>query len=178
MIISVIIISIGAVAVMALAGFYFYRLTQTMVNQDAKRSLLELKKHQQGEVAKLLTPVKLQAYERLIMLLERIKPENLVMRCYQYGMQTSMLKDVMLKNIRDEFDYNLSQQLYVSESSWTLVKQAKEETIALINSVFSQNDIASLSPTDFSAIIFQKTASGVSPVEQAQKMLKQELNSI
>lgn len=161
---------------MACAGYYFYKLTQQMINDNTKRSLLELKKTQQSEITKLLTPVKLQAYERLVMFLERIKPENLVIRCYQYGMDTSLLKDVMLKNIRDEFEYNLSQQLYVSEQAWTLVKQAKEETIALINSVASSNADKSLTPTDFSAIVFQKMTSSVSPVEQAQKLLKQEID--
>ncbi|MDR1846791.1 MAG: hypothetical protein LBR17_01570 [Bacteroidales bacterium] len=176
MIVESIIISIGGVVIMACAGYYFYKLTQQMINDNTKRSLLELKKTQQSEITKLLTPVKLQAYERLVMFLERIKPENLVIRCYQYGMDTSLLKDVMLKNIRDEFEYNLSQQLYVSEQAWTLVKQAKEETIALINSVASSNADKSLTPTDFSAIVFQKMTSSVSPVEQAQKLLKQEID--
>ena len=163
---------------MAAAGYFFVQQTKKIIECDAKRALLELKVAQQSEASKLLTPIKLQAYERLMMFLERIKPENLVMRCYQHGMTTSLLKDVMLKNVRDEFDYNLSQQLYVSQPSWARVKQAKEEIIALINSVSSSMAEKVLSPTEFSALIFEKNTSFASPVEQAQDSLKKDIDSL
>ncbi|MDR0790426.1 MAG: hypothetical protein LBO06_06490 [Bacteroidales bacterium] len=178
MIVESIIISVGGVFVMAIAGYVFVQQTKKLISQENKRAYLELHIAQQNEITKLLTPIKLQAYERLIMLLERIKPENLVMRCYSYGMETSLLKDVMLKNIRDEYDYNLSQQLYVSEQSWARVMQAKEETIALINGIASSNAEKILSPTDFSAQVFEKMTSSASPIQQAQATLKQELNSL
>jgi hypothetical protein len=178
MILESIIISAGGIAIMAIVGYCFLKLAQGMVGNENRRTLLELQKAKQSDVAKMLTPVKLQAYERLIMFLERIKPENLVMRCYQYGMQTSLLKDVMIKNIRDEFDYNLSQQLYISEQSWAMCCKAKEETIALINAVSSSAGSKTLSPTDFSAIIFEKITASLSPIEQAQKFFKQELGQM
>ncbi|MDR1725736.1 MAG: hypothetical protein LBR28_05030 [Bacteroidales bacterium] len=175
MIVETIIISIGGVFVMGIAGYYFLKLTRKFINNENRITLLELKKAKQTEISKVIIPVKLQAYERLMMFLERIKPENLVMRLYQYGMETPLLKDVMLKNIRDEFEYNLSQQLYVSEQSWILVIKAKEETIALINSVASSNDLKTMPPASFSGIIFETMTKSLSPIENAQKVLKQEL---
>jgi len=78
-------------------------------------------------------PLRLQAYERIIMLLERISPANLVMRLHQQGMNASEFQKLLVQTIRDEFNHNLSQQLFVSKGAWELVKAAKEEMIRQIN---------------------------------------------
>jgi len=82
---------------------------------------------------KLITPVRLQAYERLILLLERISPESLVMRA-SYPIKTcEQLHSELLQIIRAEFEHNLSQQLYVSVEAWNSVRNVKNFTVALIN---------------------------------------------
>jgi hypothetical protein len=78
-------------------------------------------------------PLRLQAYERIIMLLERISPANLVMRLHQPGMSGVEFQKLLVQTIRDEFSHNLSQQLFVSKGAWELVKAAKEEMIRQIN---------------------------------------------
>ncbi|HSV75765.1 MAG TPA: hypothetical protein VLH37_01925 [Bacteroidales bacterium] len=78
-------------------------------------------------------PLRLQAYERIIMLLERISPANLVMRLHQQGMSAVEFQKLLVQTIRDEFNHNLSQQLFVSKGAWELVKAAKEEMIRQIN---------------------------------------------
>ncbi len=85
------------------------------------------------ENAKILTPIRLQAYERIILLLDRITPDNLVMRLRKTGLNSGEMQGILLQNIRDEFDHNMSQQLYISDESWELVKKAKEEVIQLVN---------------------------------------------
>ncbi|MBO7180162.1 MAG: hypothetical protein J6V51_01345, partial [Bacteroidales bacterium] len=67
------------------------------VENEQKKTILEIQKIQESEVRKVVTPIQLQAYERLVLFLERMTPNNLVLRCYQAGMTTQLLKDVMIQ---------------------------------------------------------------------------------
>jgi len=89
--------------------------------------------HPKGEEQQIILPLRLQAYERVILFLERIAPNNLIMRLNKPEMSSVQLQAALVKVIREEFEYNLSQQLYISSKSWEMVKNAKEETIKLIN---------------------------------------------
>jgi len=82
---------------------------------------------------KLITPIRLQAYERLILLLERLSPESLVMRADYPAKTCKQLHSELLQTIRAEFEHNLSQQLYVSVEVWNSVRNAKNYCIAMIN---------------------------------------------
>jgi hypothetical protein len=86
----------------------------------------------------IITPIRLQAYERVALLLERISPSSLVMRVQKSDYSLSQLQSALIHSIRDEFEHNLSQQVYLSAYSWELVKEAKEEMIKLINVAASQ----------------------------------------
>lgn len=79
-----------------------------------------------------LTQMELQAAERFALYLERIAPDRLVMRLHQNGMSARMLQSEMLRAIREEFDHNLSQQIYLSETSWALIREAKEEMVTFV----------------------------------------------
>lgn len=81
----------------------------------------------------MVTPVRLQAYERLTLFLERISPDNLVMRFSKDHLTVNQLQNQMLKTIRSEFDHNVSQQIYVSPRAWEVIKSARENTVKLIN---------------------------------------------
>jgi len=80
-----------------------------------------------------LIRLQLQAAERFTLYLERISPDRLVMRLHQSGMTSKMLQNEMTKSIREEFDHNLSQQIYISEGAWELIKNAKEEITKFIS---------------------------------------------
>jgi hypothetical protein len=81
------------------------------------------------------TPLRLQAYERLVLLTERIALPNLISRLNQAGISAVEMKMILLENIRHEFDYNSTQQLYVSPVSWDAVRNLKEQNIMLVNQV-------------------------------------------
>lgn len=85
------------------------------------------------EKQRITLPVRLQAYERVVLLLERISPGNLVMRVFKPNMTMQQFQQVLIQNIRDEYDHNLSQQLYLSPEAWEKVKAAKEEMLRQIN---------------------------------------------
>jgi hypothetical protein len=87
------------------------------------------------------TPLRLQAYERLVLLTERIALPNLISRLNKPGISAFEMKMILTENIKHEFDYNNTQQLYVSQISWDAVRNLKEQNIMLINQV-----AASLAP--------------------------------
>lgn len=90
------------------------------------------------ENQKILLPLKLQAYERVVLYLERINPESLIMRAHRSGMTTLDIQRELLRNIREEFEHNLSQQVYLTSSTWDSVRNAKDEMTKLVKLAGSQ----------------------------------------
>ncbi|MFO7754831.1 MAG: hypothetical protein R6V34_02495 [Bacteroidales bacterium] len=85
--------------------------------------------------SRTITPVRLQAYERLTLFLERISLESLIMRNHKHGMDAKNLQSAMLSSIRSEYDHNLAQQIYITPQAWEVIKSARSNTIKLINTV-------------------------------------------
>jgi hypothetical protein len=81
----------------------------------------------------VITPLKLQAYERVMLFLERISPESLIVRVNRPGYTCQQLHGELLNTIRSEYEHNLSQQIYLSSGAWEMVKNARGRTIQLIN---------------------------------------------
>ena len=79
--------------------------------------------------------LQLQAYERLTLLSDRIALPNLISRLPQEGLAAADYQLLLLRNIRDEFDYNITQQIYVTPESWQAVKKLKEKNMLIINQV-------------------------------------------
>ena len=80
-------------------------------------------------------PMQLQAYERLVLLTERIALPNLISRLSQPGISAYEMKIILTENIKHEFEYNSTQQLYVSPVSWDAVRNLKEQNIMVVNQV-------------------------------------------
>lgn len=110
------------------AGVVYFLISRYMDHENKKRTFeykLETQKH--------ITPLRLQAYERAVLYLERISPNSIIMRTYKSGMSAKLLQADILKSIREEYEHNMVQQIYISQGSWAMLKQAKEETIKMIN---------------------------------------------
>jgi len=103
-------------------------IKQIVKNEQNRRNYEILAKNQQ-----LITPVRLQAYERLALLLERISPESLIMRVNKANMTAKQLQSELLSTIRSEFDHNVSQQIYVTPQVWEMIKNARAKITQLIN---------------------------------------------
>lgn len=103
----------------------------------------------------LITPIRLQAYERIVLFLERISPQNLILRVNEPGMTARDLQSVLIRQIRDEYEHNLSQQVYLSNKSWELVKTAKEDLIKIVNTSAAQIGDEATS-TDLAQKIFEE----------------------
>lgn len=97
-------------------------------DQDKRRQELILQN------SRIVTPIKLQAYERIVLFLERISLESLLVRVSTSDMTASQLHTALLNTIRSEFEHNLSQQIYMSPPAWEIVRNARSNTIKIINS--------------------------------------------
>lgn len=129
------------------------------------------------EKFKLIAPLRLQAYERMIMLLERIAPSQLIMRVIQTGQSAAGLQSELVMNIRQEFEHNLSQQVYISSNAWELIKNARESVVSDINSAAEKLD-EKATATDLAQLIFEKDITGdASTLHKALEYLKQEVRS-
>ena len=96
-------------------------------DQDKRRQELILQN------SRTVTPIKLQAYERIVLFLERISLESLLVRVSSSGMTASQLHLSLLSTIRSEFEHNLSQQIYMSQQAWEVVRNARSNMIKIIN---------------------------------------------
>lgn len=80
-------------------------------------------------------PLKLQAYERLVILCERISLPNLISRVNNPGAEARDMQYMLIENIKQEFEYNASQQIYVSQTAWEAVRNLRDQTLLIINSI-------------------------------------------
>jgi hypothetical protein len=113
-------------------------------DQDKRRQELLLQN------SRTVTPIKLQAYERIILFLERISLESLLVRVSSPEMSAQQLHSAMLNAIRSEFEHNLSQQIYMSQQAWEVVRNARSNMIKIINS-----EVEKL-PPDSNAMLLSK----------------------
>ena len=93
-----------------------------------------------NENAKFFLPHRVEAYQRIILFMERISPNSLVMRKFENGMKAKQLQGELLSTIRSEFEHNIAQQIFISPQGWKMVKESKEEIIKIINLASSQID--------------------------------------
>ena len=123
--IDIIKITVPALLVMLTAWLVIWYLLKN--DQDKRRQEIILQN------SRTVTPIKLQAYERIVLFLERISLESMLIRINSPGMSASQLHSSLLSTIRSEFEHNLSQQIYMSPQAWEVVKNARSNMIKIIN---------------------------------------------
>lgn len=106
-----------------------YLMVQTFVKRDFNLLVTDNRMKNQQSIIEL----RLQAYERVVLLLERISPHTLVMRIQDPSMNVGALRYLLIQSVRDEFQHNLTQQLYISPQVWNAVRTASDQVIAFIN---------------------------------------------
>jgi hypothetical protein len=131
-----------------------------------------------NEDQKIILPLRLQAYERFVLFLERIHPSNLLMRINSPELPAYQLQSLLIRTIREEFEYNLSQQLYVSQRSWEMVRNAKEETVSMINQAFAKVGEDATSSDLVKEILELSISRGKLPVDMAIEEIKTELQRL
>ncbi|HEY9123758.1 MAG TPA: hypothetical protein PK252_08955 [Bacteroidales bacterium] len=117
------------------SGTNIYLVWLFLRNAEKNRKVeLLLKTHE------MMMPLRLQAYERLILFLERISIDMLLTRHSRSGITSRQLHTELLSSIRKEFEHNISQQLYVSAKAWEMIKNARAEIVKIINLAAESTD--------------------------------------
>lgn len=131
-----------------------------------------------AEQQSVILPLQLQAYERIVLFVERISPQSLISRINQPGFTVLDMQIGMVSSIKSEYDHNVSQQIYVTAAAWEAVKTVKEQTISIINQV------ALKLPPDANAIELNKQllelfmAQKESPAEIAAEIINLEAKKL
>ena len=108
-----------------LIAFYFFR--EHTKNEDGRRRFLLQKDLQVNAL-----PLRLQAYERMSLFLERITPSKLLLRVSPMSSDKDSYESLLIQSIEQEFEHNLAQQIYVSDECWNVINASKNATIQLI----------------------------------------------
>lgn len=155
--------------------FTAYFLLTRYMDRDANVKALELKMKRDQEIVIL----RLQAYERLALFLERITPASVIGRVRQPDMLANELQYAIVKNIREEYEHNLSQQVYISGNAWNLITASKDEMAKTINLIGTQ-----LPPEASSGQLINAIFTGIAnanaplPTEHALEYLKAECREL
>ncbi|MCB8999549.1 MAG: hypothetical protein H6540_05710 [Bacteroidales bacterium] len=151
-----------------------YLLIRMNLQNDEKKRRYDISRDKRETTL----PLRLQAYERLILFLERIAPEALVMRVSRQDLNVNQTLSELVASVRTEFDHNMVQQTYISSQAWDMVKAAKNNMIKLITESASE-----LKPNDKGTLLGRQILENamemdVTPVAPAIEYLKREVREL
>lgn len=154
--------------VTGVVAFYFFKM-HTKNEEGRRRFLL----HKDSQASTL--PIRLQAYERMALFLERISIPNLVVRVAPKSADKAAYENLLITSIENEFDHNLSQQIYLSDELWNVIKAAKSATVQMIRkAAMSETDSADKLRED----ILTETMDKTSPSTTALAFVKKEIGNL
>lgn len=128
-----------------------YLLVRSFIQKEVDLKRLEVR----GKSIETVLPSRLHAYERMALFLERMSPQNLLVRLNTGTMPAREFHQLLLTEVRNEYNHNVSQQIYISEEVWELIKNAKEDLVVTIND--SANEMGeNATSLDLAKKIFEK----------------------
>lgn len=160
--------------------FGFWLIQYSQFRNEEKKRMWELKRESQ----KTISPIRLRAYERLTLLLERTKPEHMIMELRQnqpdaFTTWTVMqMQQYLLQTIRAEFDHNQSQQVYVSEEVWDLIINARDQLGAFVIAMAAQLPKNANAQVYATTLLTAFNSNGLTPSDKALEELKNEAKSL
>jgi len=139
---------------------------------------INIKEDYKKKYKEYIIPLRLQAYERMILYLERISADNIIVRVSRPGMSARQLQNALLESIRNEYEHNLSQQLYISNKAWELIKNARANILHTINKC-AEDLSENATSIDLAKKILEETLKQKNnPIQEAIIYLKQEMQNI
>jgi hypothetical protein len=157
-----------------LVFFTAWILIKKFLEREQRIKLIETKMAMQKD----LLPLRLQAYERLTIYLERVSPNVLLLNQYEAGKTVQEFQSALIETLRTEFEHNFSQQIYVSEAIWTIIRNAKEEVARIINTSAAGLDAEApayqLSKAVFDTMLERQEF----PTQKALSILKSEVSQL
>lgn len=151
-----------------------YLIVRSFIQREIELKKLDVR----GRSIETILPARLQAYERMILFLERISPQNLLIRLNNPGFSARDFQKILLDEVRNEYNHNVSQQVYMSEEVWSQIKNAKEDLIIMINESATGMPLEATS-IDLAKKVFQMTMDKkVDLINHALSELKKEIQQI
>jgi hypothetical protein len=149
-----------------------------MNDSNLKKQSLNQSMLVKDELLKQHLPLRITAHERALLYLERISPQNLLMRMAPQGGLARDYQKQLLAEIRSEYEHNMVQQLYVSNPAWTALQQARDEMISIINQA-----MAALHPEAHDLELAQQIVSECSKMKESKIhtaifLLKKDVSSL
>jgi hypothetical protein len=158
----------------AIVGYLAYLLVRSFLQNKLDEVLITIRQRNQ----EVVIPIRLQAYERICLLLERISSPNLISRLNNGTYTASEFQTIMIHEIRQEFNHNLSQQVYMSAEAWTYVTGAVEQSISDINAA-ALNLGKEASGIDLARAIFEmESRKEAHATQQALNFIKEEIQTV
>lgn len=149
-------------------------LIRKFLGRETALKLMDIRAAQ----AKDVFPLRLQAYERFAIYLERISPNVMLLNQYESGLTVAEFKARLVQMVRDEFEHNFAQQIYITPALWSVIRNAKEEVIRQINSAAATLDAEApayqLSQKMFDALLEKEEF----PTQRALVILKSEVGQL
>ena len=145
-----------------------------LLRGEEERRLWEIKKNTEKEV----TPIRLRAYERLALLLERTEPEQLLSDLNLTQMTKAELEQRLLLNVRREWEHNMSQQIYVGDDVWAKVMKARDEIASFIHTMALQMPTESTTLDYAKVLMSAYRLNGTTPHQIAMEALKDEVRQM
>ncbi len=158
----------------------FWLIQYSMFRNEDRKRKWELKRESQ----KTISPIRLRAYERLALLLERTTPEHMLLELQSKEpvalteWPVGQVQQYLLQTIRAEFEHNQSQQVYVSDEVWTLVMNARDQMAAFIISIAAQLPKEANAQAYASALLTAYKSNGATPTDKAMDELKREAKEL
>ena len=151
-----------------------FRFLKKQTDKEVIKLRSELHKQRQD----FFLPSRLDAYQRSVLLLERIHPNSLIMRAHNPKLNATLFQAELVETVRSEFEHNLAQQIFITAGTWEIIRNSKDEVIKLIHMAGSQMNEKSTS-TDLSEKIFEIIAQLEEfPTSIAVKIVKKEFQEL
>jgi len=168
-------IEFGKIVIPAVIVMYaMFLVMRSFLMKDRESKLLDIRVKNN----EIVMPIRLQAYERMCLFLERINPHNLIPRLNLSEYTSREFQQILLKEIREEYNHNLSQQVYMTDESWGMIKNAMEEVIMIINQAADQLKEEAKS-IDLAKAIFEDIMERkIDPIDYPLKNLKDEIREV
>lgn len=149
-------------------GVAYYLFNLHFKDQQNTRRWLIQKDNQ-----KMALPLRLQAYERLTLLMERINPSQLMVRINPVSNDKNDYENYVIAQIEQEFEHNIAQQIYVSDKCWTIIITAKNATVQMVRTAAKNEKVTNADELRTFVIseLFDKT----SPSNAALSFIKNEV---
>jgi len=148
---------------------YYFFLNHTK-NEERKMRLSLLRENQKQSL-----PIRLQAYERMTLFLERINPSKLVLRITSVNNDINAYSESLINTIEHEFEHNLAQQIYISDQCWSVIMSAKNATIYIIKKTVEEETVTNAQ--ELREAIIKKILNNGAPSATALTFMKDEVRN-